>query len=202
MVGLNLKKGMSLDLKKKEDNLNVLGVALGWNTEKDLDAFAFLIDDEGKIVETIAYFHKNAKGIFLDKDNLTGSDDYNDSKHPEDDETITVNFNNLANNIQKIVFGANIYNAQPSKEVVRGIFKKQTVILEGDNFGQINGTFIRCYNKETDEEICRYNLTEEGQKFNAFQFASMTKTNEGWKFTADGIGMNGAIAELKDKVKY
>lgn len=202
MVGLNLEKGMSLDLKKKEDNLNVLGVALGWNTNKDLDAFAFLIDDENRVVDTIAYFHKNAKGIFLDKDNLTGSDDYNDSEHPEDDETITVNFNNLSKKIQKIVFGANIYNAKPSREVVRGVFKKQTVILEGDNFGQINGAFIRCYNKETEEELCRYNLTEDGHEFNAFQFATMIRTNEGWKFQADGKGMNGTIEQLKYNITY
>ena len=39
IISLNLKKGMSLDLTKKDITLKKLGVGLGWKTVYDLAIF-------------------------------------------------------------------------------------------------------------------------------------------------------------------
>ena len=191
MLSLDLKKGMSLNLQKEDDHLNVLAVAMGWQTTKDLDAFCYLIDNYDRIREIVYYGDKNHQGIFLDGDDLVGGGS-------GDNETITVTLSELSFDITKLIFCANIYNARPARRC--GFFKERYV--EGDNFGQIKNTFVRCYNKETNEEICRYNLTEDGKGYNAFQFVTMTKGENGWEVHADGIGMNGSIAELKNQIKF
>ena len=51
-------------------------------------------------------------------------------------------------------------------------------------------------------KLCRYSLTEDGDQYNAFQFATMEKINGDWQFHADGIGMNGSIKELETCIQY
>lgn len=195
MVSLNLTKNMTLDLKKHDASLKVMCVALGWQTTMDLDTFAYLIDQDGRIRKCVSFMHMAEPGISLDGDDRVGGGS-------GDNETITVNFDELPNNITKIVFGANIYNARPKQTTTRGFFKKQVVELPGDNFGQVKNAFIRCYNAITNEELCRYSLTEDGDQYNAFQFATMEKINGDWQFHADGIGMNGSIKELETCIQY
>lgn len=188
MISLDLKKGMSLDLKKQDSSLKILGVGLGWNTEYDLDSIAFLVNNKGEIKETVCYQHLNGHGVKLDGDDRIGGKN-------GDCETITIKFSKIHKDITKIMLLANIYNAEPTKKTFFGKIK------EGDNFGKVKGSFIRLYNKETDLELCKYLLEEDGSQFNAFYFADLIKQdNEEWIFMPIGKGMNGSIDMLRKEL--
>ena len=52
---INLSKGQTIDLTKKEVGLKHLDVGLGWITRMDLDTIAYLLDSNDKHIETV-YF--------------------------------------------------------------------------------------------------------------------------------------------------
>lgn len=188
IISLNLKKGMSLDLTKKDITLKKLGVGLGWKTVYDLDSIAFLVDKNGKIKETVCYQNLNGHGVKLDGDDTEGGKE-------GDCETISIKFSKLDEDITKIMLLANIYNAKKT----RICFGR--VMVEGDTFNKVQGSYIRLYNKETNQELCKYSLEENGSQYNAFHFADLIKQEDGtWTFKAIGEGMNGSIEKLRKQL--
>lgn len=174
---LNLKKNDVLDLSKVSDSLNIVDVGLGWDTRMDLDAIAFLLDEQDKLISTVYFGDKDYTGVRLNGDNRTGEGD-------GDDEIITVTFNNVPKAVTKIALYVNIYAA------TSGLFRKKT-------FGQVQGSYVRLVNHETGKELCRYSLIEDGRSYNAFHFANLFRNENGWSFTAIGKGCNGSVSELE-----
>lgn len=177
---VNLSKGQKVNLKKESPELKRAMLGLGWDTRMDLDSFAFLVDESGKIKETVSFMQKKHTGIFLNGDNLTGGGD-------GDDECIFVDFSALPAWVTRISFCANIFMGNG----IFGIGKK--------DFSMVKGAFIRLVNSDTQTEICRYNLTENGKGFNAFHFADLVKNQDGnWDFHAIGAPYNGSIEKVKN----
>ena len=192
MISLNLEKGMSLDLSKHEDALQHLNIALGWQTYYDWDSIAFLTNAAGKIVNTVCYQSLKGPGVTLDGDDTHGGG-------TGDNETISVDFSRVPEDITKIMICANIYNARKSEVKQRLFFGPK--VIEGDTFAKVNGSFIRLYNADTKEELCRYSLKEDGSQYNAFHFADLIRQPDNtWTFEAIGVGMNGSIAELRKQL--
>lgn len=179
MISLDLKKGMSLDLVKHDNTLKQLNVGLGWDTHMDLDSIAFLLDENDRLVDTVCYYSKYSTGVRLNGDNTTGEGE-------GDDEIIFIDLDCLEDRVVKIALYVNIYDAGG------GLFKR------GKTFGQVKGAYVRLVNSVTDEEVCRYSLTEDGKNYNAFHFANLEKINGNWTFIAIGKGDNGTIEELED----
>lgn len=174
---LNLKKNDILDLSKVSSDLNIVDVGLGWDTRMDLDSIAFMLNSDNKVVDTVYFGEKHAKGVRLNGDNLTGEGD-------GDDEIITVTFKDVPKNVIKIALYVNIYGA------TSGIFKKK-------NFSQVQGAYVRLVNHENGKELCRYSLTEDGRSYNAFHFADLIRNANGWSFNAIGKGCNGSVSQLE-----
>ena len=174
---ISLQKGQKVNLKKEDQTLKELQVGLGWDTRTDLDSMAFLFDTNGKLKETVYFGDQKHKGIFLNGDNLTGQGD-------GDDEIITVNLEQLPSWVQKISFGANIFAAKIKLWGVK-------------DFSQVKGAYIRIVNSITNQEICRYSLSNIGKGFHAFYFADLIRTSSGeWEFVAIGKGMNGSVSSI------
>lgn len=182
MISLDLKKGMSLDLTKHDSTLRKINVGLGWDTHMDLDSIAFLLNENGKLVETVCYYNKNGEGVVLNGDNTTGEGE-------GDDEIVFVDLDRVPSNVVKIALYANIYNAGG------GVFSK------GKTFGQVKGAYVRLVNEVTNQEVCKYSLTEDGKNFNAFHFADLIKVDNQWTFVAIGEGANGEIKELEKRYR-
>ncbi len=183
-MSINLKKGSKVNLSKEcnASQLKVLDVGLGWDTRTDLDSFAFLMNSKNQVTDTVCYASKSIKGVSLNGDNITGAGD-------GDDEIITVNLAKVPNDITRIKFGANIFAAGLKLFGVK-------------NFSQVKGAYIRLVNKENNQELCRYNLSEDGGKFNAFLFADLYREADGtWNFEAVGQGVNGSISAIAEKIK-
>ena len=182
---INLQKGQKVSLTKGNPGLKKLIVGLGWDVNQfdggldfDLDAAAFLVGENGKAPssEDFVFYgnlkHKSGAVEHLG-DNLTGEGD-------GDDEQITVDLSKVPANIARIVFTVTIYEAEQRRQ----------------NFGQVNNSFIRVVDANTNNEIIRYDLGEDFSIETAAVFGEIYRHNGEWKFNAVGSGFQGGLAAL------
>lgn len=195
-MGISLRKGEGISLRKDEHDLSKLTIGLGWDVadkksflgglfskqeEYDLDAVAFMLDAAGKFI-TLGLV-KNGQYT------LNGGDVvfYNSLKHPSgkiwltgdnrtgagdgDDEQIVVLLNDIPREYERIVFITSIYD---------GIKKNQ-------NFGAVKNAFIRAVDAK-GREVCRYDVSGDASfsRYHSITFAEVFRDGGGWKFRAVG----------------
>ena len=182
---ISLQKGQKVDLTKGNPSLSKVMVGLGWDTNKydggyqfDLDAAAFLVGENGKVVSDSDFVFFNnlrhsSESVIHMGDNLTGEGE-------GDDEQIKVILSKVPQNVQKISFTVTIYEAE----------------ARGQNFGQISNAFIRLCNEETNEEIIRYDLGEDFSVETAVVVGELYRYGTEWKFNAIGSGFHGGLKAL------
>lgn len=184
-MSVSLAKGQRISLSKDSDGLKKVVVGLGWNPVKqgffgikpqiDCDASA-LYCKNGQYAGVVYYGDRSAlnKAIYHHGDNLTGSG-------RGDDEQITVDLTALPSEVDKIVFFVNIYQASQRKQ----------------DFGLIDGAFIRLVNAENHTEICKYDLSEKYDGKTAMILGEIYKKGTEWKFNAIGTGTtDNSISEV------
>ena len=176
-----------LDLSKPDDMLNLskvdstlenVRVAAGWDTGYDLDLCAYLLDKDGKTRDTVYYGDKTARGIHLDKDNLTG-------EGSGDDENIYTTLSMIYPRVSTIILAVVIYS--PSI---------------GEYFSRVKNAFVRLINEDNGYQVCRYNLSADGGKNTAVVAAKLYRNAQGeWIFQAIGDYSNDSIRSLERKLK-
>lgn len=181
-MGVSLQKGQKVSLTKDNAGLSRVVIGLGWDEvqqkrgffapkqqEIDCDASAFLLAD-GKLrgVDDIVYFgnlrHKSGTVQHMG-DNLTGAGD-------GDDEQIVVELDRVPAEYDRIVLVVNIYQADKRKQ----------------HFGMIQNAFIRIVDSRNDQELCKYNLSDNYDGMTAMIFGEVYRHNGEWKFNAIGSG--------------
>lgn len=173
--GLNLAKGQKIDLTKGNAGLNKLVVGLGWDVSNsssayDLDAEVFLLGENDKLAsgKHVVYFNNKVSpdgAVRHAGDNLTGAGE-------GDDETVQISLNTVSPDIQKIVFAVTIYQAESRRQ----------------NFGQVNNAYIRVLDESTNQELCRFDLTEDYSSSVSVVAGQVYRHNGEWKFGAIGDG--------------
>lgn len=184
-MAISLQKGQKVDLTKGNPNLSKIVVGLGWDTNKydggadfDLDAAAFLLGSNGKVIkdEDFVFYNnlKHASGSVVHMgDNLTGEGE-------GDDEQIKVDLSKVPSNIEKISFTVTIHEADSRHQ----------------NFGQVSNAFIRIVDETTNKEIIRYDLGEDFSIETAVVVGELYRRGSDWKFNAIGSGFKGGLAAL------
>ncbi|MGL4913982.1 MAG: TerD family protein [Romboutsia sp.] len=190
---LNLQKNDILDLTKKDPSLNNIMLGAGWDVAKkglfsfgasdmDLDLSALLLNENDRLIgeEGIIYFNnQRGRGIFLHGDNRTG-------EGSGDDEKISITLTNLPANCKKVVFSVNIYQAKERRQ----------------DFSKVRNAYVRILNTDkSNSEICRYNLSEDGQNGTSLVFAELEKIGSDWNFRAVGELLQGNLTTLINKYK-
>ena len=182
---INLSKGQKIDLTKSNPSLRKAVIGLGWDTNKysgggdfDLDASAFLVGSNGKTNNDLDFiFYNNLEhstgSVIHTGDNRTGEGD-------GDDEKLIVEFSKIPSDIDKIAITVTIHDA----------------IARAQNFGQVSNAFVRVVNEETNEEVLRYDLSEDFSVETALVFCELYRHNGEWKFSAIGSGFQGGLASL------
>jgi tellurium resistance protein TerD len=181
---VNLQKGENTNISRDAPGIQKMTVGLGWDartsdgTDFDLDAIAFILNKTGQVrvdSDMIFYNNKIATGGFLEHsgDNLTGDGD-------GDDETLIVQLNLIPEDVDKIIFCANIHEA----------------IVRHQNFGQVSNAFIRITDNSTDIEIVRFDLSEDYSTETALVFGEVYRYSGEWKFKAIGQGFNNGLSSL------
>lgn len=186
-MAINLQKGQKVSLDK---SMKMALVGLGWDTNKydggydfDLDASVFLLNESGKCVKDEDFvFYNNLKSrndaVIHQGDNLTGSGD-------GDDEVITIDFQKIPADIQRIAVCVTIYEAQE----------------RGQNFGQVSNAYVRVAKiaDATDsqgEEQLRFDLGEDFSIETALIVCEIYKRNGEWKFNAIASGFQSGLGAL------
>ncbi|HPF58823.1 MAG TPA: TerD family protein [Candidatus Competibacteraceae bacterium] len=183
-MAISLQKGQNVSLSKQAPGLKKVRFGLGWDLRKtdgsdfDLDASAFVLDGNGKVLSDQHFvFYNNAKdpsGAVLHKgDNRTGEGE-------GDDEVIEVELSPMAPNAAKVSFVVTIHDAEARKQ----------------NFGQVANAYIRALNADGDQEIARYDLSEDASTETAMIFGELYRHNDEWKFKAIGQGYAGGLAAV------
>lgn len=176
---VSLKKGQKVSLTKGNPGLKHVVVGIGWDVNAfdtggdfDLDASAFCLNDTGRVSGSEDFvFYGNLKhpsgAIQHLGDNLTGAGD-------GDDEQIVIDLLQVPQEYDRIVIVVNIYQAVQRKQ----------------HFGMIQNAFIRLVDARNNNEMCRYNLTDNYSGMTAMIFGEVYRRNGEWKFNAIGQGTN------------
>jgi tellurium resistance protein TerD len=184
-MAISLKKGQKVDLTKTNPGLNNVIVGLGWDTNKydggaafDLDAAAFLVGANGKVSSDNDFiFYNNPK------DSAGSVSHLGDNKTGEgegDDEQIKIELSKVPASVDKINFTVTIHEAMERSQ----------------NFGQVSNAFIRILNETSNEELIRYDLSEDYSVETAVVVAELYRNNGEWKFSAVGSGFEGGLNAL------
>lgn len=184
-MSVSLTKGERVSLTKDRPSLNKILVGLGWDVNHydgesnfDLDASVFMTKTNGKVGNDGDFiFYGNlahsTKSVVHTGDNRTGEGN-------GDDEVIKVKLNEIPSDYTHLAVAVTIYDAQTRLQ----------------NFGMINNAYIRIVDEEKDEELLRYDLSEDFSTETALVVAEIYKHNGEWKFKAVGSGYNGGLQTL------
>ncbi|WP_031436324.1 TerD family protein [Methylobacter tundripaludum] len=183
-MAILLIKGGNISLTKTDPSLKNIIVGLGWDVREtdsesfDLDTSILMIQSDGKARSDrdFIYYHQKDSAcgaVHHTGDNRTGAGD-------GDDESIHVFLDKVPAEIQKLIVCVSIYEADKKKQ----------------NFGQVLSAFIRLVNKDTQQEVTRYDLSENASMHTAMIFGEIYRYDGEWKFKAVGQGFQGGLAEL------
>ncbi len=194
-MSVSLQKGQKVSLTKENAGLSNVLVGLGWDEAQrakgglfapkpkpiDCDASAIILKS-GRLCDKsdLVYFgnlrHKSGTIQHMG-DNLTGAGE-------GDDEQILIDLSKVPAEYDRIVIVVNIYQAVQRKQ----------------HFGMIQNAFIRLVDGRNNNEMCRYNLTDDYSGMTALIFGEVYRHNGEWKFNAIGQGTTDAgLAELANR---
>jgi tellurium resistance protein TerD len=183
-MAISLQKGGNVNLSKEAPGLSKLTVGLGWDVRAtdgaayDIDSSVFLLKADGKVrADQDFIFYNNLKSadgsVQHSGDNRTGAGE-------GDDETVNVDLSKVPADVDKIAVCVTIHDADARRQ----------------NFGQVQKAFVRCVNSATNQEIARYDLSEDGSTETAMVFGEIYRNGGDWKFRAVGQGYAGGLAAL------
>jgi tellurium resistance protein TerD len=183
-MAISLQKGGNVNLSKEAPGLTKMTVGLGWDIRAtdgagfDLDGAVFMLNQSGKVRSDSDFiFYNNLKSadgsVVHSGDNRTGAGD-------GDDESISIDLSKVPADVDKIVIGVTIHDAEARRQ----------------NFGMVGKAFIRCINANGNAEIARYDLSEDGSTEAAMIFGEVYRNGADWKFRAIGQGFQGGLGPL------
>lgn len=195
-MGISLKKGQGVSLKKEGGSLTKITIGLGWDVAEpkgfmgklfsktedyDLDAICFMLGENGCI--------HDLGNVSNGQWTLRGGDIifFNSMEHPSgavrltgdnrtgagdgDDEQIVVQLDQLPERYHRLVFVVSIYEG----------------IKKGQNFGGVENAFIRAVD-HTGKELARYDISGNASfaAYHSITFAEVVRENGDWQFKAIG----------------
>ena len=186
-MGINLSKGQRVNLEK---SMTLALVGLGLDTNQydggyyfDLDAAAFLLGENGKVLKDEDFvFYNNLDGrngaVVHTGDNLTGEGE-------GDDEVILIDFTKVPDEIKKIAITVTIHEA----------------VQRGQNFGQVSNAYVRVARRSNKDDMTgieelKYDLMEEFSIETAIVVCEIYRHGNDWKFNAVGSGYQGGLEAL------
>jgi len=181
---INLTKGANVSLSNSVPGLTNILIGLGWDARAtdgddfDLDASAYMLSAAGKVRSDADFIFYNQPvssdgSVKYLGDNRTGEGD-------DDDEQITVDLSGVPADIERLIIGVTINNAEAL----------------GQNFGMVSQAFVRVVNAADDSEIVRYDLSEDFSVETAIVFGEVYRHSGEWKFRAVGQGFQGGLGAM------
>jgi stress response protein SCP2 len=203
-MSINLQKGQRIDLTKGNAGLNKIYVGLGWDPVAvsapssgggffkslfsggtpsapniDCDASVIMLTNDKLATNSDVVYFGNLKSdngaVTHSGDNLTGAGD-------GDDEQIVVELKSIPANYNRLVFVVNIYDAKIRKQ----------------HFGMIQNAYIRIVNGSNNEELLKYNLSDDYTNQTTLITGELYRHETEWKFAA--IGTGSQVSSLREVI--
>ncbi|EIC21615.1 TerD family protein [Thiorhodovibrio frisius] len=183
-MAISLNKGGNVNLSKEAPNLENVLVGLGWDARAtdgqdfDLDASIFMVKEDGKVPgDSHFIFYNQLKSpdgsVEHTGDNLTGEGE-------GDDESVHVTLSKVPPEIQRLIIVVTIHDADARRQ----------------SFGQVSNAFVRLVNRDNNQEVVRFDLSEDYSTETAMAFGEIYRHSGDWKFKAVGQGYAGGLAAL------
>lgn len=178
-MAVNLVKGQKISLEKEAGRkLTQVVMGLGWDVRKkkswffgspeqqiDLDSSCVMLNERGEIIDAVWFRQLKSKdgSVVHTGDNRTGDG-------AGDDEQIIADLTKIPANVYALVFTVNSFT--------------------GQNFSEIENAFCRVIDKQTNQEIAKFNLSAQGS--HTAQLMLKLYRHEGeWKVHAIGENTSG-----------
>lgn len=178
-MAINLQKGQRVSM-----SLTKVAVGLGWKPaiagkEADLDASVFMIGPNGKLPKDEYFvFYNNLNspdGSVQHTGDVLEASDGNDD---DDEETLMVDLAKVDQSVSELIFVVTIHDGEK----------------ENQNFGQVRDAYIRVLNQATNEEIMKYELSEDFSIETAVTIGRFYRRDADWRFEAMGVGNQGGLS--------
>ncbi len=178
-MAVNLVKGQKISLEKEAGRkLTQVVMGLGWDVRKkkswffgsseqqiDLDSSCVMLNERGEIIDAVWFRQLKSKdgSVVHTGDNRTGDG-------AGDDEQIIADLTKISASVYALVFTVNSFT--------------------GQNFSEIENAFCRVIDKQTNQEIAKFNLSAQGS--HTAQLMLKLYRHEGeWKVHAIGENTSG-----------
>ena len=195
-MGVSLKKGQGVSLKKDGRTLSQVTIGLGWDVVKPKGLLNRLLKKGEDYALDAICFMLNANGHVADlgtlgdgKPTLVGGDIvfFNSLQHKSgavkltgdnrtgagdgDDEQIIVNLSDIPDQYQRLVFIVAIYQGETRSQ----------------NFGGVENAYIRAVDK-SGAELARFDISGNTSfaAYHSITFAEVVRTDGSWEFKAIG----------------
>lgn len=179
--GVVLKKGQKVNLAGNTGlTLNNIRVGLGWdivNQACDLDASAFMLGDNGKVIgdDWFVFY-----GQTVSPDNSIKHSGDSNGAGAGDDEIIDITLSAVNPSVKKIVFVVTINEA----------------LERGLNFSMVSNAYVRVTDSTSGQELVRFSLTDYYSNVTSMMVGEIYNHNGVWKFNAIGNGVAKDLAGL------
>lgn len=187
-MALSLDKGKKLSLEKenKSGALNIIRVDMTWNAPEttgnkfqnfnyDLDAMAFIIDENGKAVDNYAHFcfhqQQETPAIKSSGDDLNGDDG---------GESLLITLGNVPARGAQIPVIVDLYKAKERNQ----------------NLTQMKDGVLRISNHETNQVLAEIQMKDAFESTDtSLLFAMINRTSTGWEVENVSVGYPKSIAD-------
>lgn len=177
-MAINLQKGQRVNV-----GLSKIAVGLGWKPaiggeEPDLDASVFMVGSNGKLPQDENFiFYNNLKSpdgaVEHTGDVLEASGD------GDDEETLLVDLDKVDARVEELIFVVTIH--EPDGKM---------------NFGQVRDAYIRVLDGGSNEEMMKYELSEDFSIETAVTIGRFYRRENSWRFEAMGVGSKGGLGQF------
>ena len=184
MSRFDLSKGERFSLKKSE-GLNNLTVTLSWDGDADLDISAFLVGEDGLILDDADFvFYGSAKRSEPFDPAKFGN------KNAWKNQTVPVSADGSVMGSHDERTGGNAEKMEVDLSKVGGAIKEiifcSTIFTDGKTFGDIQNPVITVTDVTNGNELCSYRLDEQFTTQKASVAASLAINSEyEWEFKAE-----------------
>ena len=191
-MSTTLEAGHRINLEKTAPGLKRVRIGLGWKVnaaegeEFDLDLTVFLCKknaaDEPEMLSNahLVFYNQLTSpdgAVVHSGDNRTGDKE-------GDDEEVTVDLAKVQAEVVEMPIVVTIHDGEARKQ----------------NFGRVNGAYVKVYNDETGKVLATYDLNEDYSDKTALQFGSLYRKDGNWRFHAVGVGFKLNLATFIRKL--
>ncbi len=161
-----------------------LRVGLGWNPrvnvgeDFDLDVLCFLLGEDDKVrsKDDLVFYNR----LESPRGSVKHTGDNENGEGAGDDEAILVDLSRVPDDVAKLVFVATIHKARERRQ----------------NFGIGDDAYMRVVDRDTNEELARFDLSEDACVEHSLIFGALVKKADGWQFRAIGKGVEAELPEI------